>query len=195
MNTITDNRPSPIAGQWYAGNAKTLAANVDGYLEAASLPEIQGSTIAVIAPHAGHVYSGPVAGYAFAAVKGMKPDLVVIISPMHHPYYDPLLTSDHGAYETPLGSIPIDRKAVQELDTNLEGKLGFGMVPVRKDREHSLEIELPFLQRALVGDFSLLPVMVRDQSQQVIQSLGSSLAEVLKTRSALLVASTSIPKT
>jgi AmmeMemoRadiSam system protein B len=192
MNTITDNRPSPIVGQWYAGNPKTLASNVDGYLEDATLPEIQGKIIAVIAPHAGHIYSGPVAGYAFAAVKEMSPDLVAVVSPMHHPYYDPLLTSGHSAYETPLGTIPVDRKIVQELDENLEESLGFGMVPVREDREHSLEIELPFLQRALNSDFSLLPVMVRDQSKHVIRSLGSSLAKVLQTRSALLVASTDL---
>jgi AmmeMemoRadiSam system protein B len=192
MNSITDNRPSPIAGQWYSGNAKILAANVDEYISAATLPEIHGRVIAIIAPHAGHIYSGPVAGYAFAAVKDMNPELVAVVSPMHQPYYDPLLTSGHEAYQTPLGSIPIDRAAVQELDALLEKSLGFGTISVRKDREHSLEIELPFLQQALGGDFSLLPVMVRDQSERVTKSLGLSLAEVLKTCTALLVASTDL---
>jgi AmmeMemoRadiSam system protein B len=192
MNNITDNRPSPIAGQWYSGNAKTLAANVDEYISAATLPEIHGRVIAIIAPHAGHIYSGPVAGYAFAAVKDMNPELVAVVSPMHQPYYDPLLTSGHDAYQTPLGSIPINRAAVQELDALLEKSLGFGTISVRKDREHSLEIELPFLQQALGGDFSLLPVMVRDQSERVTKSLGLSLAEVLKTCTALLVASTDL---
>ncbi len=192
MNKTIDLRPSPIAGQWYSGDAKTLAANVDEYINAASLPEVSGNVIAIIAPHAGYVYSGPVAGYAFAAVKGMMPDLVAVISPMHQPYYDPLLTSGHEAYQTPLGSIPIDRGAIHELDTLLEKRLGFGTIPVREDREHSLEIELPFLQQALEGDFSLLPVMVRDQSMRVAQSLGLSLADVLKTRNTLLVASTDL---
>lgn len=191
MNPI-DNRPSPIAGQWYSGNAQKLAASVDEYIHAATLPEIHGIVLAIIAPHAGHFYSGPVAGYAFAVLKGMAPDIVAVISPMHQPYYDPLLTSDHEAYQTPLGSIPIDRVAVQELDATLEKKLGFGIQSVRQDREHAVEIELPFLQRALEQGFSLLPVMIRDQSAQVIKSLGFALAEVLKTRSVLLVASTDL---
>jgi AmmeMemoRadiSam system protein B len=192
MKRATDLRPSPIAGQWYSGDAKALAASVDDYIQAAALPEIHGDVIAIIAPHAGHIYSGPVAGYAFAAVRGLMPDLVAVISPMHQPYYDPLLTSGHKAYQTPLGSIPIDQESIQELDSLLQESLGFQTIPVRKDREHSLEIELPFLQRALKGDFSLLPVMVRDQSERVAQFLGIGLARVIKTRAALLVASTDL---
>jgi len=192
MNQLKDIRPSPIEGQWYSANPQKLAASIDGFIESAILPEVQGEVIAVIAPHAGHVYSGPVAGYAFAAVKGMQPELVAVISPMHQPYYDPLLTSGHEAYQTPLGSIPIDQDAIQELDALLIKNLKYGITPVRQDREHSLEIELPFLQRALVGDFSLLPVMVRDQSIQVTKALGLALAQVLETRSALLVASTDL---
>jgi AmmeMemoRadiSam system protein B len=192
MDKTTDLRPSPIAGQWYLGNATRLAESVDAFIEAAITPAIQGEVIAVIAPHAGHIYSGPVAGYAFAAVQGLKPDLVAIISPMHQPYPEPLLTSGHQAYQTPLGAIQIDRQAVQELNSLLESKLGFGTTPVRQDREHSLEIELPFLQQALDGEFSLLPVMVRDQSVRVTRALGLSLADVLKARNALLVASTDL---
>jgi AmmeMemoRadiSam system protein B len=111
---------------------------------------------------------------------------------MHQPYFEPLLTSSHEAYQTPLGSIPIDRDAIEELDSLLTGKLGFGATPVRKDREHSLEIELPFLQQVIKKDFSLLPVMVRDQSKRVTRALGLSLAKVLKTRNTLLVASTDL---
>jgi len=192
MNKLTDLRPSPIAGQWYPGNPHKLAASVDQYMESAVLPEIQGEILALVAPHAGHIYSGPVAGYAFAAAQGMQIELVAVVSPMHQPYVDPLLTSGHASYQTPLGSIPIDRKAVQDLNTLLTADLGYGLVTIRNDREHSLEIELPFLQRALGSKFSLLPVMVRDQSFQVTQSLGLALASVLANRRALLVASTDL---
>lgn len=192
MNKLTDLRPSPIAGQWYPANPHKLAASVDQYMESAVLPEIQGEILALVAPHAGHIYSGPVAGYAFAAAQGMRPELVAVVSPMHQPYVDPLLTSGHASYQTPLGSIPIDRKAVQDLNTLLTADLGYGLVAIRNDREHSLEIELPFLQRALGSEFSLLPVMVRDQSFQVTQSLGLALASVLANRGALLVASTDL---
>jgi AmmeMemoRadiSam system protein B len=81
MNSV---RPSPIAGTWYEANPKTLAANIDSYLNEAQLPELNGEVIGVIAPHAGYFYSGHVAGYAFAALRGLKPDLVVILSPYHN---------------------------------------------------------------------------------------------------------------
>ena len=190
--TTLDVRPSPIAGTWYEGRPKALAAEIDRYLEQAELPELPGEVIAVVAPHAGHRYSGAVAGYAFAAVRGRAPDLVAVISPMHHPYFEPLLVTAHAAYATPLGEIPVDKQAVAELDAVLVKELGFGLSPVTRDPEHSLEIELPFLQRTLASQFKLLPVMVREQSPKVSEKLGKALAKVLKERNALLVASTDL---
>jgi len=192
MKAQMDLRPSPIAGQWYPGQAERLSASVDAYIEAATLPEISGEIIAVIVPHAGHRYSGPVAGYAFAAVRGLSPELVAVISPMHQAYHQPLLTSAHEAYQTPLGIIPIDREALTALDERLHKALGFGVSAVRRDQEHSLEIELPFLQQTLAGEFSLLPVMVRNQNPRVVQSLGVALAQTLQGRNVLLVASTDL---
>lgn len=187
-----DLRPSPIAGTWYEGDPQVLTRSVDRYLDQARLPELRGEVIAVIAPHAGHRYSGPVAGYAFAALRGRSPDLLAVVSPMHHPYYEPLLTSAHEGYATPLGEIPIDKQAVAELDEALKAELGFGLTPVARDPEHSLEIELPFLQRALASKFQLLPVMVRAQEPRISQSLGKALAAVLRVRQALLVGSTDL---
>ncbi len=192
MATTVNLRPSPIAGQWYPDDEDRLAASVDRYLDAATLPEIPGKVLGVVAPHAGHVYSGPVAGYAFAAVRGMKPDIVAVISPMHQPYLEPVLTSAHDAYYTPLGIVPVDREAVQQLSESLLERAGYGLTPIYRDREHSLEIELPFLQRALAQKFTLLPVMVHDQQPPVLQSLGASLAQVLAGRRFLLVASTDL---
>jgi AmmeMemoRadiSam system protein B len=192
MKAQMDLRPSPIAGQWYPGQAESLAASVKGYIEAATLPAIPGEIVAVIAPHAGHRYSGPVAGHAFAAVHGLSPEMVAVISPMHQYHHQPLLTSGHTAYQTPLGSIPIDHDAVSTLDEFLHKSLGFGLTKVRGDKEHSLEIELPFLQQALAGEFSLLPVMVRDQNPRVVQALGVALAQTVEGRNSLLVASTDL---
>jgi hypothetical protein len=187
-----DLRPSPIAGQWYPGDPKHLADSVDAYISAASLPALPGDLVGVMTPHAGHRYSGPVAGYAFAAMRGLQPDLVAVVSPMHYPAYEPLLTSAHSGYATPLGSLSIDREAVKALDAYLQVELGFGLAPVKHDPEHSLEIELPFLQRALKNDFRLLPVMVRDASPRVARGLGIALGRVLEGRNALLVASTDL---
>jgi MEMO1 family protein len=192
MATIAPVRPSPLAGTWYEGNPSALSQAVDQYLDRAELPELPGQVVAVIAPHAGHIYSGPVAGYAFASVRGSSPDLVVVLSPMHRAYYEPLLTTAHSAYSTPLGQIPVDEAAVAGLDARLQETLGYGLTRVAYDQEHSLEIELPFLQRALSAGFKLLPVMVRAQSPKICQQLGMLLAESLRGRNALLVASTDL---
>ena len=192
MATIAPVRPSPIAGAWYEGNPKALAHIVDQYLDQAELPELPGDVVAVIAPHAGHKYSGPVAGYAFATVRAKSYDLVAVLSPMHQPYYEPLLTTAHAAYATPLGEVLVDKDLLADLDARLRLVLGNGLTPVAYDQEHSLEIELPFLQRALAGEFKLLPVMVRSQSASVSQKLGLALAETLSGKNALVVASTDL---
>jgi AmmeMemoRadiSam system protein B len=192
MSRMSDLRPSPIAGQWYPGDPNRLRASVEDYLEGADSPELGGEIVGLIAPHAGHTYSGPVAGHAFAAARGLTPELVAVVSPMHHHYSQPLLTSDHDAYKTPLGPVPIDKTAVEALDQRLRTELGFGLAPVRQDAEHALEIELPFLQLALRGEFSLLPVMMRDQSRKVARALGRALAQTLGARDALMVASTDL---
>jgi len=189
---MLDVRPSPIAGKWYEADPTILARIVDGYLDEAKLPELDGEVIAVIAPHAGHQYSGAVAANAFRTLRGLSPKLVAVIAPMHHPYPQPLITSAHEAYSTPLGEVPIDRDAVHELDEALNSVLGFGLSPVSNDPEHSLEIELPFLQRALKPGWKLLPVMVRAQEPHVSEALGKALAGVLVNKSFILVASTDL---
>jgi MEMO1 family protein len=185
---MLDLRPSPIAGTWYAGNAKKLAASVDDFLAAAQLPEINGNIIAVIAPHAGHVYSGAVAAHAFAAVRNLTPDLVAVLSPFHNFAQYPLITTRHDAYSTPLGNIEVDRSALAELQSNLE----IPLVAIENDREHSLEIELPFLQRALKNEFKLLPIMVRAQESEIAKKLGHALAQTIGKKNALIVASTDL---
>lgn len=185
-------RPSPLAGRWYDADPEILARRVDGFLDSAQLPELAGEVIAVLAPHAGHTYSGPVAGYAFAALRGRSFDVVALIGPMHHPYVEPLLTTAYDAYATPLGAVPVDKDALRELDTILKSELGFGLKAVTRDPEHSLEIELPFLQRALSSEWKLLPVMDRAREPRVSQGLGKALAQVLRGKNYVLVASTDL---
>lgn len=198
MSEIKDARPSPIAGQWYPGKADLLAEKVDGYINAAGQHKFSGEVLAVVAPHAGHVYSGPVAGYAFACLKGKSIEVVVLVSPMHHPYQEALLTTAHDAYQTPLGDILVYKEALDKLDVYLEKELGYGLARIEYDREHSLEIELPFLQRALEGEFQLIPVMMRDQSRQAAKGLGKALAtlfnpgEFLHRVPSVMVASTDL---
>ncbi|MBI3164315.1 MAG: AmmeMemoRadiSam system protein B [Anaerolineales bacterium] len=185
---MLDLRPSPIAGTWYSGNPKTLAASLDEYLARAILPELKGQVIAVIAPHAGHRYSGAVAAHAFAALRGLQPDLVAIVSPYHNYDPHPLLTTAHDAYATPLGNISVDKAALADL----QAKLPIPVTPIANDPEHSLEIELPFLQRIFSNEFKLLPIMIHAQEETVAKQLGEALAMVLRNKNAILVASTDL---
>jgi predicted class III extradiol MEMO1 family dioxygenase len=161
---LHDVRPSPLAGRWYPADRARLAALVDGFLDAAT-PEVPpGAIVGLLVPHAGLIYSGPVAAYAFKLVMDLAPEIVAVIGPSHHVATAPLLTSGHDAYRTPLGNVPVAREA----------------------------IALPFLQRVLPHPFKLLPVMMADQSAATASQLGAALAEVLAGRKALLVASSDL---
>ncbi len=128
------------------------------------------------------------AAHAFAALRGLSPDLVVILSPFHSfaPY--PLITTSHQAYATPLGNIEVDKETIAELQKNLDIPIS----PIPNDKEHSLEIELPFLQRVLKNEFKLLPIMVRAPEESVAKKLGLALARTLKKKNAIIVASTDL---
>lgn len=192
MVSNLDLRPSPIAGRWYPASPQELLRTLDTYLAQAEPPQIDGHIVGIMVPHAGVVYSGPVAAHAFKLIRGYSPDVVVLISPMHHPYPYELLTSGHDAYHTPLGDIEIDRDGVDRLDAYLRQQTGIGLTPVRMDPEHAVEIELPFLQHILEGSFRLLPLMLRDQTRQMCHAIGQGLAEVLEDADVLLVASSDL---
>lgn len=181
-----DVRPSPLAGRWYPARPDQLARAVDTYLSDAPPAALPGRVVGLLAPHAGHRYSGPVAGCAFRAVQGMTFDVVAVLGPSHYPYAAPLLTSGHDAYETPLGRVPIDRETLAAFAARVPAQA------VRDDPEHCIEIELPFLQRALKPGFALLPLVLIDQSLETAQRIGDALAHVLAGRKALLVASSDL---
>jgi AmmeMemoRadiSam system protein B len=193
--TPSDPRPSPLAGLWYPGQADRLRAMIEGFLEhpapAAPGGEVQG----LLAPHAGYRYSGPVAAHAFSAVAGQHFETVVIAGPLHHrlsglPRAARLLTTDHDAYATPLGTVSIDHDALARVGTALGASLP--LIPIRDDPEHSIEIEIPFLQAVLRPGFRIVPIMLIDQSQPTAAALGAALAEALRDRQALFVASSDL---
>ncbi len=191
MDERLDIRPSPLAGRWYPANPQVLAQRIDEYLASALPPAVEGEIVGIIAPHAGHQYSGPVAAYAYTLLQGQNFDLVAILSPQHRPYFGAYVTSAHQAYETPLGVVPIDREALSDLEKRLQREVGETIKRVWADEEHSLEIHLPFLQRVL-GSFRLLPMMIGVDDPRRLKALGIALAEVLQGHRALLVASTDL---
>ena len=149
------SRPSPIAGTWYTGEATALSNQIDTFINSAKISEedIHGKVIGLTAPHAGHRFSGKTAGYAYKTIKGEKRDLVVILSPFHQYFPGDLITTVFQAYSTPLGEIPVDTDALVELENTLK-KSNIPINQVSNDTEHSLEIQLPCLQRALKTDFN-----------------------------------------
>ncbi|MCJ7715986.1 MAG: AmmeMemoRadiSam system protein B [Anaerolineales bacterium] len=192
MSKITDIRPSALAGRWYPANPEKLKESVDSYIYQAKLPEISGEIIALISPHAGHIYSGPVAGYCFAALQNLSFDLVVILSPFHQHHSDAILTTAHQAYQTPLGFVPVDQPSLEAIEGALKERTGIQVNRVKNDSEHAVEILLPFFQRSLVGEFNLLPLMIHQQEPELMRTLGEVLADTLKDKKALLVASTDL---
>jgi hypothetical protein len=184
-------RPSAIAGSWYSSSAQVLNQELHHYLEHAQVQPPHGRIWGVIAPHAGYYYSGQVAAFAFNCLQGLQPEIVAVVSPLHQSYPAPLLTTAHEAYQTPLGLVKVDTSSLQELNQTLTESLGYGLTPLHYDHEHSLEIELPFLQRVL-GSFSLVPIMMRDQRVPVARALGDALATVLQPKRVLLVASSDL---
>ena len=191
MPSISNVRPSPIAGSWYDRDPDRLRESIESYLNNAVIPEIQGDVVGLVAPHAGHIYSGATAGYAFKTVMSKSFDLVAVLSPYHDFHFAPLLTTAHEAYQTPLGKMEVDRATLDKIEKELIPS-DLSLTPIAQDREHSLEIELPFLQVALKQTFLLVPIMVRTQKPEQVHALAIALAHSLKGKSALLVASSDL---
>jgi MEMO1 family protein len=181
-------RKSIIAGSWYPGRPQALQEQIRGFLKAVPQASIAGQLAALIVPHAGYVYSGGVAAYAYRLLSERPFRQVVIIAPSHrYPFKGASIDSKDG-YETPLGIIPVDKKLGQEI---AEGSPLFHYVPNGHAQEHALEIQLPFLQEVL-KNFWLVPVIQGSQDRATCLALAQALAKVLKDREVLLVASTDL---
>jgi len=149
-------RPSALAGGWYPGDAEELARYVDDLLDANPDVTPSESVRALVVPHAGYRYSGATAARAFSRVRGQAFKRVLVLAPAHRIGFSGLSIADVGAYRTPLGAVPLDTDAAALLR---EAPL-VSADPDAHQREHSIEIELPMLQRALATGWELLPVLV-----------------------------------
>ena len=178
-------RRSVIAGTWYPDQPEKLRGTVNGFLSNVEPQPIGEEVVGLIAPHAGYSYSGQTAAYAYRQVKGLSYDVVAIVSPVHRMSLGRFAVTSAAAYETPLGLVKLDGELLGALEEKVR------LNRVGRDGEHSLEIQLPFLQVAL-GDFRLLPVMIGQSSFEAGEELGTALVEVLRDEKALVVASTDL---
>jgi AmmeMemoRadiSam system protein B len=181
-------RMSPIAGTWYPGDPASIAAEVDGYLAGVGGSALAGRLVALISPHAGLRYSGPVAAHAYAPLRGRTGLTAVLVGPSHHIRFDGVAVAAHGAFETPLGRVPIDEEIAGRLVAH-GGKIVDEMRPHRQ--EHSLEMQLPFLQHIVAG-VRIVPVLMGSQEREEVDMLARALVGALEGSDALLIASSDL---
>jgi AmmeMemoRadiSam system protein B len=172
--------------RWYPASPEALRHEVIDYIESASALDVEGEVVGLVAPHAGYLFSGHVAGAGYRQVRGKRYDTVVLVGPDHRGITaGGLAYADFDAWHTPLGDVPVDRELITALDNRLS------LRRIGRDSEHSLEVQVPFLQTAL-ADFKLAPIMMGDPSPAACRELGQAVAEVVGEREALLVASTDL---
>jgi AmmeMemoRadiSam system protein B len=177
-----------VAGSWYPADSAVLARDVDDYLLRAARAPSAGRVRAIVAPHAGLMYSGAIAGAAYAAVRGASYDAVVLVGPSHYVPFEGVAAWPDGAFDTPLGAIPVAAACVQRLVACAP------IVTVRTDahrREHSLEMQLPFVARALAG-VPIVPLVMGAQTRETVDALGAALADAFAGQQILLAASSDL---
>ncbi len=187
---VNSIRPAAVAGTWYPGTAGALARDVDGYLDAVDPSAIiPGGVGAVIAPHAGLMFSGPVGAYAYKAAAASGPfDTAILVGPSHYVAFDGVSLYPSGAFASPLGPASIDAEVGGAL---LDASPLVHALPDVHRREHSLEMQLPFLRR-LLPDTWIVPLLMGYQTPETIRGLADALARVAADRRVLLVASTDL---
>jgi MEMO1 family protein len=188
MTALQPLRPEAVAGSWYPGRPETLAREVDQYLSAVPDEPSSERVFGLVVPHAGLVYSGPVAAWAYRAVQGADVDVVVLIGPSHRVSFEGVALYPKGGFSTPLGPIAIDADVADAIRA---------ATPVVHDDvaahapEHSIEMQLPFVRRVL-PDTPIVPLLMGDQSDDTVDGLATGLAAALAGHRALLVASSDL---
>jgi MEMO1 family protein len=181
-------RKSAVAGSWYPGTAARIADEVEGYLAQAGPQKVAGPLVGLISPHAGLRYSGPVAAYGYSLLRGRSDLTVVLVGPSHRVAFEGSAVYSTGAWETPLGRVPIDERLAETIVDPRSGIVD----DARPHRdEHSLEMQLPFLQHLVTG-LRLVPVMMGSQGRAEAEALAAALAKALRRYPALLVASSDL---
>ncbi len=182
-------RKPAVAGTFYPAEKETLDQKIAIYLENSRPVEIVSKVYGLIVPHAGYIYSGGVAARAYRQIVDRDFDIVVVISPSHRIYFEEISVYDGDAYETPLGTIEVDKDKARRLAAMspniIVSDLGHEI------DEHALEVQLPFLQHVLY-DFKLLPIVMGNQDAANVDALSKALAELLKDCNALIVASSDL---
>jgi AmmeMemoRadiSam system protein B/AmmeMemoRadiSam system protein A len=180
-------RPAAFAGTAYPGDPEKLRAAVDGYLQA--VEPVDGEPMGLIVPHAGYDFSGPVAAYGFKQMEGVDYDVAVIISnAQDKPISTAISVGAEGGFQTPLGVVPVDQKLAKAL---IAADAHITFDPADQEGQHTLELELPFLQR-VCPSCSIVPILMGNEDEATVQELASALLSVLPGRRAVVIASSDL---
>ncbi len=187
-------RKPAVAGQFYPADPAELKSMINGFLSRAHEKPIREPIVGIIVPHAGYIFSGPVASYAYKAIRGKPYKRVVIIGPSHYDYFSGASVYNGSAYQTPLGVVPVDREFCRRLAKKneriyLSGK-GHDFTPGQRG-EHSIEVQLPYLQ-VVLGKFKLVPIVMGEQSYETCRALGRALADLIDDNKTLIIASSDL---
>jgi AmmeMemoRadiSam system protein B/AmmeMemoRadiSam system protein A len=182
-------REPAVAGYFYPRDPDELRTKVEGFLKEAKLLVSDGPPIAILAPHAGYVYSGPVAGWSYRQVMGQRFETVVVLSPSHRFGFKGISVWPKGSYRTPLGTVPVDEEVCAEL---MRMTTLIRDIPQAHENEHALEVQIPFLQVALQPGWKLVPLVMGSQDLETAKELSGALKKVLEGRSHLVVASSDL---
>jgi len=182
-------REPAVAGSFYPAERRQLQEAVDALLAAAATPPVEGELVALVVPHAGYPYSGAAAAHAYQRLRGMAIRRVILIGPAHRVPVSGAAIFSRGSWRTPLGTVPVDERLAAAL---LDETAGVTADPRPFAGEHSLEVQLPFLQRVL-GEIAIVPVLVGSPTPATVASLTARLARLLRTEpGTLLVCSTDL---
>ena len=173
----TDIRPAAVAGSWYPGSADRLARDVDDYVARAQVEE-RDAPIAIVAPHAGLKYSGPVAAYAYRAVRAGSYGAAALVGPSHFVGFSGVSIWPRGAWQTPFGAVRVAEDLARRIAAVSADVVEH---PPAHGREHSLEMQLPFLAH-LLPDVPIVPMVMGDQDRETAFALGDALASAIANR-------------
>lgn len=181
-------RKPVVAGSFYPADSSNLSSTIDQYLSSVDV-ELEGEIFGLVSPHAGYVYSGQTAAFAYNALKNKDKKLVILLGPSHRYYVKGFSVCDEGEWETPLGAVKIDKDFASKLKAHSELIIN---EPEAHSQEHSLEVQVPFLQKVL-DDFKIVPIAFNFDEPSLLGVLSTALTEELKNREDwVIVASTDL---
>jgi len=198
VRTMSNIRKPAVAGKFYQGTEEGLKSQIEKCFEQehgpGEIPEVSErgpqNMVGLISPHAGYPYSGPVAAHGFSKMaESGKPHKVVILGPNHSGFGAELAFDNSEAWETPLGEVNIDQALRDEiLSKTLNGELD----ATAHRREHSLEVQIPFLQYLFANDFEIVPICLKRQDLETCEALGEAIGKVENGQNIIVIASTDL---